>query len=60
MSDMWQWMDATYGGMGWFTSEQKAKHEGTDGFKNGWWRQVPKKELDESNRVIGRWAYEQS
>ncbi len=56
----WQWMSNSYGGMGWFTDEEKAGHEGTAEFSNGWWRPLTADELSEHCRWVGRMAYEQS
>jgi hypothetical protein len=56
----WQWMDATYGPMGWFTDEEKRQHENTPEFANGEWRVIPAEEVASMNRCIAQLAYEQS
>lgn len=57
---MWQWMDDNYGGMGWFTDEQKQQYENNREFSKGYWRPIPVAEVEAMNRSIGQLAYEQS
>lgn len=57
---MWQWIHNSYGGMGWFTDEDKQKVEGHPDFNDGSWRLIPTEEVASMNRTIGQMAYEQS
>jgi hypothetical protein len=56
----WQWIDNAFGPMGWFSAEEKARHEGTKEFSNGHWRSIPEEERASMERSIGRLAYEQA
>jgi hypothetical protein len=56
----WQWIDDHFGPMGWFSDQEKSKHEGTGEFINGHWRALSKEEVESFARDIGRLAYEQS
>jgi hypothetical protein len=56
----WQWMSNSYGGMGWFSEEEKNEHEGKPEFKDGYWRSIPQEEQESFYRSVGQLAYEQS
>jgi uncharacterized protein YbdZ (MbtH family) len=56
----WQWIDNTFGPMGWFTDAEKAEHDGKPDFINGHWRQVPPEEVADQNAWLGRLTHEQS
>ncbi len=60
LASKWQWMDNSFGPMGWFTDAEKTQHEGTEGFRNGHWRPVSPEELANENRALGALAYQQS
>ena len=56
----WQWMDDRYGGMGWFTEEEKWACENSPVSANGHWREVPEAERDSMIAMIGQAAYDQA
>ncbi len=56
----WQWVSNFFGPMGWFSDAEKTQHEGTNDFKDGYWRPIPQKEITESNAAIKQLTYEQS
>lgn len=56
----WQWMDDSYGPMGWFSDAEKAEHEGTEEFSGGHWRPISQQERESQNRSYNHQAYIQS
>lgn len=50
----WQWIDANFGPMGWFSNAEKRKFAKTPFFKNGQWRFVPPDEVVRENAAIAR------
>lgn len=56
----WQWIDNTFGPMGWFSDAEKLAQADNPEFLNGVWRLISPEEVEQTERAIGRLAYEQS
>ncbi len=60
MNSQWQWMDARFGPMGWFSDADKKRFENTGEFSAGHWRRLAQNEIASMKAYVGRLAYEQA